>query len=94
MAFAQDFHQRELLRSLQNQVQNGRIRTTSKLIKELEKYGISSEALKPKIVLRVKSLYRQIAKHNDLMAIDGVYREAYETQLVIDQETELSREEH
>ncbi len=32
-------------------------------------------------------------KHDELMAKDGLYREAYETQLMIDQESQQSREE-
>ena len=32
-------------------------------------------------------------KHNELMAKNGLYREAYETQLMIDQEAEFSQEE-
>jgi ATP-binding cassette subfamily B protein len=32
-------------------------------------------------------------KHDELMAKDGLYREAYETQLMIDQETESNQEE-
>jgi ABC-type multidrug transport system fused ATPase/permease subunit len=35
----------------------------------------------------------EIGKHDELMAKDGLYREAYETQLMVDQEAESSQEE-